>query len=190
MKRIGLIAAFAALAAGSSYAQQVFEPAVPRGLSETRVEPSAELPPPPPQPPQLVMNARRHQNDADARRCLQLATNRQIHRCAQPYLPREARARLVRAKAKVDTGPASSRTRASDPARPDLSRAAEPAKPVDAARPSAQATAQPAPPPRTADVVKSAPADKSGTPKWTDTAKGIMKKQGDRLTGERLNVEK
>jgi hypothetical protein len=189
MKRHGLIAVFAALAAASAYAQQVFEPAVPRGLPETRVEPSGELPPPA-QPPQLVMNMRRHQNDADARRCLQLATNRQIHRCAQPYLPAAARARVVRATAKADSVPAASRARASELAKPDLSKAAEPAKPVDTAKPASQAAAQPASPPKTADVVKSAPADKSAAPKWTDTAKGIMKKQGDRLTGERLNEEK
>jgi hypothetical protein len=183
MKRNGLIAVVVALAAASAYAQQVFEPAVPRGLPETRVEPSGELalPAQPAEPPQLVMNMRRHQSDADARRCLQLATNRQIHRCAQPYLPAAA-ARLVRATAKADTAPAASRARASDLAKPDLSKAAEPAKPAG------QAAAQPAPP-KTSDVVKSAPADKSGSPKWTDNAKGVMQKQGERLT-KRIDEEK
>jgi hypothetical protein len=188
MKRIGLVAGFAALAAASAYAQQVFEPAVPRGVPENRVEPSGELAQPA-QAPVLVMNVR-HQQDADARRCLQLASNRQIHRCAQPYLPAAARARLVKTTAKTDSAPASSRARASDLAKPDMSRAAEPAKPVDTAKPAAQAAAQPGSPPRTADVVKSAPAaDKSGNPKWSDNAKGVMQKQGERLTN-RLNEEK
>src|SRR5215210_1122399 len=158
MKRIGLIAVFAALAAASAYAQQVFEPAVPRGLQENRVEPAGELAQPA-QAPVLVMNVR-HQKDADARRCLQLASNRQIHRCAQPYLPAAARARIVKTTAKTDSAPASSRARASDLAKPDMSKAAEPAKQVDTAKPAAQAAA-PSSPPKTADVVKSAPpADK------------------------------
>jgi hypothetical protein len=188
MKRIGLIAVLAALAAASAYAQQVYEPVVPRGLPEPRVEPSGELAPPA-RAPVLVMNVR-HQRDADARRCLQLASNRQIHRCAQPYLPAAARARVVKATAKTDAVSPAARGRASDLAKPDMSKAAEPAKAVDTARPAAQATAQPASPPKTADVVKSAPpADKSGTPKWTDNAKGVMQKQGERLTN-RLNEEK
>lgn len=183
MNRIGLIAAFAALAAASAYAQQVFEPAVPRGISETHVQPSAELPQPT-RAPQLVMSPR-HQRDADARRCLQLATNRQIHRCAAPYLPHEARARIVRTNRKAESAPPGPRARASDLVKPDMSRAAEPAKAVDNSRPAAQPT-----PPRTAEVVRSAPAaDKSAAPKWTDSAKDVMQKQGERLT-KRLNEEK
>ena len=182
MKRNGLIAVFAAIAAASAYAQQVYEPAVPRGVPETRVEPSGELGQPA-QAPQLVMNMR-HQHDADARRCLQLASNRQIHRCAERYRPHASHASVVRTTAKADSMPASARARTSDLAKPDMSKAAEPAKPVDMAKPAAQATAQPASPPKTADVVKSSPADKSAAPKWTDTAKGIMKKQGERLQNE------
>ena len=45
MKSIVWIAAFATMAAGSAYAHQVYEPVVPRGLPESRVAPSAPLPP-------------------------------------------------------------------------------------------------------------------------------------------------
>lgn len=181
MNRIGLIAVVAALAAASAFAQQTFEPAVPKGIPDSRVEPSGELKPPAaPQPaaPQLVMNRARAQSDADARQCLQLASNKQIHRCAERYLPREARARITKAKVAKSADPirAADRAKSVDLGKPDMSRAADPAKPVDMAKPAAT------PPAKSADAGKSAPASSaSAQPKWTDTAKGIVKSQGDRL---------
>lgn len=107
MKRITWIVAFAAATTASAYAQQTYEPTVPRGLSESRVEPSGTLAPPvrprapsavvDPAVPQLAMNVRRHQRDADARQCLQLATNTQIHRCAERYRSRASRAQVSKA---------------------------------------------------------------------------------------------
>ncbi|MDB5865609.1 MAG: hypothetical protein JWO70_3415, partial [Betaproteobacteria bacterium] len=49
MKRIGLIAAIGVFAAASAYAQMQIEPAVPRGLQDSSVQPSRELAQPGPQ---------------------------------------------------------------------------------------------------------------------------------------------
>jgi hypothetical protein len=89
MRRIALIGVIAT----ATYAQaQTFEPAVPSGISEVRVEPTGEL-----LPPELVMN--RNGTDADARSCLGLSTNAQIHDCAERY--RAKANRSVRSSVKV-----------------------------------------------------------------------------------------
>lgn len=91
------------LCTGAALAQNRYESAVPRALPEQRVAPSRQLDPQPvvpseraapaptPRTMQLQMNSRRAAHDADARHCLSLASNRQIHRCAVPYLHRASR---------------------------------------------------------------------------------------------------
>ena len=97
MMRFGVVAAFTMFAAASVFGQgQTFEPAIPKGLPESRVEPSGELPESAPVPPRLEMNAMRAQSDADARQCLEMASNVQIHRCAERYRSRAARATATR----------------------------------------------------------------------------------------------
>lgn len=182
MKHIGLIAVVAALAAASAHAQQQYEPAVPRGLQESRVEPSGELAQPQgfaPQSfeprtvqprnvaPQLVMSPRHH-TDSDARQCLQFTSNIQVHRCAERYRARGAAASVTKASVKrSNTVARADRAKASDVAKRDTSQAAEPAKPVDMKSAAAPATTAPAAPmAKSADVGKvgapAAPAAKSG----------------------------
>lgn len=163
----GLIAVAALASAASAHAQQSFEPAVPRGLQEQRVQPSGELTQPAetPLPPRLVQNQARAQRDADARHCLQRSANKDIHRCAHPYLSREARQRVRSATAKSkSTTRAASRPaqRAADVARPpepvatgaprasDAAKAADLVKPMDVTRPAGT--------PRPVEAAKSAPA--------------------------------
>ena len=162
MIRIGAIAALAALAAGFVYAQvQTIEPVVPRALPEQRVEPLGELPPPVTVspapvspvtvqpvtvPPRLVMNAERARRDADARHCLTLVTNREVHRCAEPYRSRASRSAVARASAKRTTVAAPPRVeipRRADTLKPgaprpdDAAKAADLVKPMDVTRPGA-----------------------------------------------------
>ena len=112
MKRIGWIAVWAALAAAPAHAQRQFEPAVPKGIPSSSVEPSGVLSHPDPaapafapaprvvepvvphapRAPHLVMSPR-HRSDAEVRQCLRFASNRQIARCAEPYSPRHHQAR-------------------------------------------------------------------------------------------------
>ena len=208
MKRIQSIAAVALLAAASAYAQ-TYEPA-PRGIPDSFGPPVRELAPPAAvaapvepmgptvtitrpadttPPPQLVMNVARHQRDADARRCLQNASNKQIHRCAERYRPHGAVTRTKAAKTTAEAAaPAPKSKLAADIGKADLSKAAPPAKPVDTtAKPAA------APPPTTAAVIQKpaatpapaapqkAEAKSDRPPKWTDSAKGVMKSRGDHL---------
>jgi hypothetical protein len=156
MIRIGLAAFLAAFAAAAAHAQQTFEPAVPRGLSDTTVQPSGELGPSQQTQtftrsedsvPQLVMLSPRHAHDADARQCLRLANNRQIHRCAERYRPHIAQAELTKTKAPA-TAAGGGVERGY---KADLSKAAEPAKPIEgklvtpaAAAPPAKAAQAPA----------------------------------------------
>ena len=105
MTRIGLIAALAMVASASVYAQgQQFEPVVPRA-PESRTE-SAPV-------PALVMDPRRGQSDADARHCLEFATDREVHRCAEKYRSRTAR---VSSAAKAPKAPGSEVATSADPA--------------------------------------------------------------------------
>jgi hypothetical protein len=210
MKRIQSIAAVALLAAAPAYAQ-TYE-ATPRGLPDSFMPHARELtqpapfvtgpaaPPttvtitkPPvdrPPPPQLVMNVKRHQKDADARRCLQASSNKQIHRCAERYRPHGASVTRTKAAKTTPAAAAPKSKVAADIGKADLSKAGAPAKPADTTARPAPATA---PPPTTASVIQKPTAtpvpaapQKAETksdrpPKWTDTAKGVMKSQGNHL---------
>lgn len=132
MNRIGTIvawAAFAVLGAGAASAQQRYDPVIPRGVPEQRVEPFGELAPPSPapRPPRLVQNERRTQSDSDARHCLTLASNREVHRCSLRYRNRAARAAAVRTSAKASAAKPTS-------AAPAM---LEPSKPMDIVKPGA-----------------------------------------------------
>ena len=156
-----LVAALALLAASSAHAQRTFEPAIPRGFQDQPAPSSGELAPPPPPPagtprsfeptvPQLVQNNPRTMSDADARHCLARASNKDIHRCAQPYLGRSARASVRRASAKA-------------PAARQSSAAA-----TASASTSAKTVAEP---PRTPDTIKAAPPRPADTAKAADLVK-------------------
>jgi hypothetical protein len=200
MNRIVWIAAAALLAATSAHAQTTYEPAIPRGITDSPGPQSRELAQPAsmiaspqivePVVPKLETSNYRHQSDSDARRCLQLASNRQIMSCAERYRSHAARASLRRTKA---AKPAEASSARADVGKADLSKAAGPAKAVDTSRITAP-TPSPTPPPTSAAVVQKpsatpapAPAAKpvarsdAKPPKWTDTAKGIVKSQGDHL---------
>jgi hypothetical protein len=116
------LAALAALSAGAASAQQRYDPAIPRGVPDQRLEPAGELgqpvgqPASAPIPPRLVQNNRRAQRDADARHCLTLATNREVHRCSLRYRPRGAPGAVVKARAK----PSASKPAAAAGIEPDM----------------------------------------------------------------------
>ena len=159
MNRIGLFAMLVALSATSAYAQQRYDPAIPRGMTEQSVQPAGELAKPEsaPLPPRLVQNERRHARDADARHCLDQATNNKaIHRCSLKYRSRASRAASVkRAAAKPAAPPAAPAIEISKPPadivkpgapRPgDAAKAADLVKPVDVTKPSAVPKAAEAP---------------------------------------------
>jgi hypothetical protein len=144
--------------------QQRFEPAVPRGLPDQRLEPAGELarPASAPVPPRLVQNARRAQRDADARHCLTLATNRAVHRCAERYRSRAARAaRAASAKKASLKAPAAPAPIAVEASRPDVVKPGAP-RPGDAAK--------------AADLVKPMDVTRpSGTPRPLETSKAPPK---------------
>ena len=151
MNRIVLFAMLAALTATSAYAQQRYDPAIPRGMTEQPVQPAGELakPEPGPLPPRLVQNERRHARDADARHCLDQATNNKgIHRCSLKYRSSASRAASVkRAAAKPAAPPPAPAIEITKPPadivkpgapRPgDAAKAADLVKPVDVSKPSA-----------------------------------------------------
>ena len=221
MKRIQSIAAIALLAAASAHAQMTYDPAVPRGIPESSIPASRELaqPNPPDVPPQslpaqtvslrtvapvvpkLVTANARHQRDSDARRCLQLTSNKQIARCAERYRTHvRGHVTKTKASAKANEAKVSAKpTEAQAPAAPgaranatavgkaDLSKAAPPSKPIETAKivqpatPAPSAADKPSATPKTAAVEKPAAGGEAKPPKWTDNAKGILKKQGDHL---------
>ena len=148
MNRIGLFAMLAALTVTSAYAQKSFDPAIPRGITDQRVEPSRELSPAPaaPVPPRLIQNQLRAQRDADARHCLDMGNNKGIHRCSLTYRSRASRAASVKkasvkppaaaAKAEVTKAP----TDVVKPGAPrpgDAAKAADLVKPIDVTKPAA-----------------------------------------------------
>jgi hypothetical protein len=154
MNRIGLFAMLAALTATSAYAQQRYDPAIPRGMTEQPVQPSGELakPEPAPQPPRLVQNERRAQRDADARHCLEQATsNKGIHRCSLKYRSHASRAASVkRAASKSAAAPPPAPAASIEMTKPradivkpgapkpgDAAKAADLVKPVDVTKPAA-----------------------------------------------------
>ncbi|HYH42650.1 MAG TPA: hypothetical protein VD867_11775 [Burkholderiales bacterium] len=177
MNRIGPVVTMAALAAfcaASAQAQaprtydpkvpqiqpaQRYEPAVPRGVPEQRLDPAGELGQPAraPLPPRLAQNERRTQRDADARHCLTLTNNRAVHRCAERYRSRAARARAAavkKASAKRGEAPAPvaiEASKAPDVVKPGAPRPGDAAKAADLVKPM--------------DVTKS-----SGTPRPVETA--------------------
>ena len=197
------IAAYALLATAPVCAQTQYEPAMPRGITDSAVPQSRELSAPPsaagaapapqvvePRVPRLVTTNDRHVKDADARRCLQFTSNRDIHRCANRYLPREARAKLTRTKAAAKTtaepaAAAAPRSKAAaDIGKADLSKAAPAAKPVETAKivPSPSPAAEkPSATPKAAPPQQAAAPSGEKPPKWTDGAKAVVKKQGERL---------
>lgn len=152
LQRVGLVAAL--LTAVPAYAQQRYDPAIPkgmpeqrydpaipRGMPEQRGEPAREITQtaPAPIPPRLVQNSRRAQRDADARQCLAMATNKDIHRCSLRYRSAASRAAVVKASAKPAAAPAASVELAkpadigkSGPVRPgDAAKAADLVRPMD-----------------------------------------------------------
>ncbi len=157
MRRIGTIVAwtaFAVLSAGAVSAQQSYDPVIPRGVPEQRVEPFGELTPPSPapRPPRLVQNERRTQRDSDARHCLTLATNREVHRCSLRYRNRMARAAAVKTSAKASSAkPITAAPAMIEPSKPavvvkpgaprpgDTAKAQEVVKPMDVTKPGGMA---------------------------------------------------
>lgn len=178
MKNIAWFAACAAMAAASAYAQQVYDPAVPRALSDPRVAPSATIAPPvivtgtPVEPvvPQLAMNVRRHQRDSDARHCLQFTTNREIHRCAERYRSRSS-LRLTKTVAKKTIVPPDATAIVREKTVETVT--VTPAKPAESARPVAKSaeakSAAPVAPPAPTPPV----AAKSGAPGAPSATKPI-----------------
>jgi len=178
------LAALGVLCAASAHAQmQRYDPAIPKGVQEQRVEPSGELakPAPAPIPPRLVQNQRRAQRDADARHCLTLATNKAVHRCSLKYRSRATkRAAVVKAKAK----PASEKAAAIELSKPadvvkpgaprpgDAAKAAEIVKPMDVTKSGGPSK----PPASTAKAPEPAKAAPSGVPTPVTTPGAPIKK--------------
>jgi len=179
--RLSTLAALAVVASAPVYGQgRTYDPVIPRGIPDQRVEPAGELAQPvmaAPLPPRLIQNRTRAQNDADARHCLTATSNRDIHRCAERYLPGSARAATVRrasAKAaapKADSQPAIEISRSTEIVKPggprpgDVAKAAEIVKPMDVTKPSG--TPRPVESaPKAADTGKSkaAPSTGAGAP--------------------------
>lgn len=171
MIRIGLVAAIAVLSAASANAQmQRVDPAMPSPLPESKVEPSGQLAET--VPPRLIQNEQRSQSDADARHCLDLATNAQVHRCAHPYLSRTARAKVAKAARPAKPAAAAKAVESAKPAglpktpgstvKPaDAAKAADLVKPIDVTKPprAPKTTETPA---KKAEAAKGAPPAKAG----------------------------
>jgi hypothetical protein len=83
MKRFVIAAAFAVLASGTAFSQtQVDQPAAaPAGgmKEEAKPAPKKEI--------TLVQGPGQSSVREDARHCLELSTNTEITKCAEPYLP-------------------------------------------------------------------------------------------------------
>ncbi|MGZ8155580.1 MAG: hypothetical protein ACXW2I_04390 [Burkholderiales bacterium] len=104
MIRIGLCAALAVVA-GTIYAQvPAGEAAKSSPLPEARMEAAGELKDSVPARP--AQNDARAKADADARHCLDLSTNAQVHRCAEGYRNRKAGVRSTAARPKTARAPA------------------------------------------------------------------------------------
>jgi hypothetical protein len=182
MNHIGPLLALAMLAvltAGAASAQQRYDPAIPRGVPEQRLEPAGELtqPAPTPIPPRLVQNAQRTQSDSDARHCLNLPTNKEVHRCSLRYSSQAARrAAVVKASAKPSASKAGASAASIEPAKPadivkpgaprpgDAAKAQDLVKPMDVTKPGgtpkaveSTAKAEPAKPPVPASAVAAPP---------------------------------
>lgn len=161
MNRIGLVGKLVLLAgvsllAVSGHAQQRYDPAIPKGMSEQPIAPAVEpiQSAPAPIPPRLVQNAQRAQRDADARNCLTLSTNKEVHRCSLRYRSQAARAAAVR---KASTKPA---------ATPPAAASIEFSRPAEVVKPG---PVRPADAAKAADLVKPMDVTKGGTAKAADT---------------------
>lgn len=146
--RLVTLAALAALCSASAYAQpQRYDSAIPHGVQQQSVQPAGELVTPAPAsvPPRLIQNRPRGNRDADARHCLDRASNKAVHRCSLPYRPRVTKRRAtVRTKAKAPaeqalkiepSKPGLMKPRAPQPG--DAAKAAELVKPMDVTKPGA-----------------------------------------------------
>jgi hypothetical protein len=91
MRRIGLLATFVVAVAAAHAQAQAPDTAVPSPATESRVEPARVLEDA--VPPRLEQSPSRPRSDVDARHCLDLATNAQVHRCAEPFRTRPSQAR-------------------------------------------------------------------------------------------------
>jgi hypothetical protein len=96
MTRIGLLAALVAAVAAVHAQPQRADTAVPSAATETRVEPSGTLKEA--MPPRLDQSPSQPRSDVDARHCLDLATNAQVHRCAEPFRTRVGQAKKKAAR--------------------------------------------------------------------------------------------
>ncbi|MGZ5094033.1 MAG: hypothetical protein ACXWCY_18035 [Burkholderiales bacterium] len=94
MNRI-LIASFAISFAATAYSQQL-ESIDPASVTAQPEQSEPGRPVLDVTPPQMGMDFKRGQHDADARECLQFTTNDQIHRCAEKYRPHTMPAKLVK----------------------------------------------------------------------------------------------
>ena len=164
MNRLGLIAALAVLSVAPALAQPLDPaPAVPTPMPDSRLEPAGELRES--VPPRLIMNSKRAQSDADARHCLDLSTNRLVHRCAERYRARAARAAAAKAAA-TDTMKAPATSKSAQPA--DTMKPMEMSKPAAAGKPGEAAKAPAAAPP--ADMAKGAASPPAAPGKAADTS--------------------
>lgn len=91
LTRIALFAAVGAVAMTAGAQPQRPDTATPSPMTETRIEPSGELKEA--SPPRLEQSAARGRSDLDARHCLDLASNAQVHRCAERYRTRPTQAK-------------------------------------------------------------------------------------------------
>ena len=91
MTRIGLLAALALAAMAADAQPQRADIPAPSPAAESHAEPSGELAARP--APRLNQAAARPLSDVDARHCLELATNSQVHRCAEPFRTRSSQSR-------------------------------------------------------------------------------------------------
>ena len=172
MNRFGLIATLAvlALAPALAHAAQMVDPVVPSALPESSLPPPTELGGA--VPPRLRQNEMRGMRDADARHCLDLPTNRQVHRCAERYRSRVARARAASVKAAA-AAPKGAETAVVAPA----AKPAEMARPSDAPKgtimikPMESSKATPSPAPAPAAPPQAAPKAAQAPPKTTDVIK-------------------
>jgi hypothetical protein len=178
MNRIGLTVTLAALCLAPvlAHSAQIVEPAVPKGLQpEGTVEPSGELQAP--VAPRLEMNERRSQHDADARHCLELPTNAQVHRCAERYRTHIARVRAAQAKVAsaalkgTETKGSAAAAKSAEIEKPaDSGKGTFTIKPMDTTKSAAAApppdSARSTSTPKTSDVIKpAAPAKAPEAPK-------------------------
>lgn len=148
MNRFGVVAALVMLCATPLYAATIVEPAIPQGLPDSTSPAPVELQPnTPPRPPQNQLHAI---HDKDVRFCLELPTDRAIHRCAERYRPHFMHAK---AAVKKTAGPASAASTAPPTPAPAPIANTIVIPPRPEATKGAETTKAPGPP-KTSDVIK------------------------------------